>query len=407
MSARCRGRSDGVGTHQAKRGGRVRAGDVQPGLAGGEPADRDPAERSRRAGDGRVRAGRAEPPPGAAVRCGQLAAHLRGRLAGPGEGIRQRPVRQPGDVPQPLGIGEGDAERPGYVQPVRPVLGQPGGGQRGRLQRRVYPGQRRPAMSASGTVLPGLPGPPFVLVRRSHSSVGSCHCFDALTGGRRRSDASPARSPRARSGTDTRRSHGGEHAITEEDRGCRGDRQGRPSRGRGADGPRAPGRADFAVTGCRRDHRGGPRRGADRRGVHHRRARMRTQLVAARTVGEVLADLATTPGPQPSGPPFPEVAGPREESLIEMATLLAERRGHPAKIEAVTDLSDPDHELNENGALLPARTPSWPAPHSRNGSRPRTDRSRRAATRAGDVRRSRQSPVRVGVSGAAVRELNP
>lgn len=30
-----------------------------------------------------------------------------------------------------------------------------------------------------------------------------------------------------------------------------------------------------------------------------------------------------------------------------------ERRGHPAKIEGVTDLSDPDHELNENGALLP------------------------------------------------------
>ena len=81
--------------------------------------------------------------------------------------------------------------------------------------------------------------------------------------------------------------------------------------------------------------------------------RMRTQLVAARTVGEVLADLATAPESQPSGPPFPEVAGPREESLVEMATLLAERRGFPAKIEAVTDLSDPDHELNENGALLP------------------------------------------------------
>src|SRR5262249_40159300 len=74
---------------------------------------------------------------------------------------------------------------------------------------------------------------------------------------------------------------------------------------------------------------------------------------ARRPVGEALADLATAPGPQRSGPPFAEVAGPREESLVEMATLFAERRGHPAKVEAVTDTSDPDHELNENGALLP------------------------------------------------------
>jgi uncharacterized protein YbjT (DUF2867 family) len=81
--------------------------------------------------------------------------------------------------------------------------------------------------------------------------------------------------------------------------------------------------------------------------------RMRTHLVAARTVGEVLADLATAPEPPSTAAPFPEVAGPREESLVEMAALLAERRGFPAKIEAVTDLSDPDHELNENGALLP------------------------------------------------------
>jgi uncharacterized protein YbjT (DUF2867 family) len=81
--------------------------------------------------------------------------------------------------------------------------------------------------------------------------------------------------------------------------------------------------------------------------------RMRIRPVAARTVAEVLADLATAPASRPSGPPFPEVAGPREESLVEMAALFAERRGYPAKVEAVTDLSDPDHELNENGALLP------------------------------------------------------
>jgi uncharacterized protein YbjT (DUF2867 family) len=79
--------------------------------------------------------------------------------------------------------------------------------------------------------------------------------------------------------------------------------------------------------------------------------RMRTQLVAARAVAEVLADLATGPGlPQA---PFTEVAGPREESLAEMAALLAARRGYPARIEGVSDPNDPDRELNENGGLLP------------------------------------------------------
>jgi uncharacterized protein YbjT (DUF2867 family) len=80
--------------------------------------------------------------------------------------------------------------------------------------------------------------------------------------------------------------------------------------------------------------------------------RMRTQLVAARTVAETLAELATAPGSRPSGPPFPEVAGPREEILVEMATLLAERRGYPAKVEAVNDPADRDG-LNESGGLLP------------------------------------------------------
>ena len=79
--------------------------------------------------------------------------------------------------------------------------------------------------------------------------------------------------------------------------------------------------------------------------------RMRTQLVAARAVAEVLADVATAPGPGTG--PFLEVAGPREESLVEMAALLASRRGYPSKIEGVSDPADPDRELNENGALLP------------------------------------------------------
>jgi uncharacterized protein YbjT (DUF2867 family) len=85
--------------------------------------------------------------------------------------------------------------------------------------------------------------------------------------------------------------------------------------------------------------------------------RMRTQLVAARAVAEVLADLATDPGgadgPGPAGAPFVEVAGPREESLVEMAELLVTRRGLPVRIEGVSDPADPNRELNEGGGLLP------------------------------------------------------
>jgi uncharacterized protein YbjT (DUF2867 family) len=78
---------------------------------------------------------------------------------------------------------------------------------------------------------------------------------------------------------------------------------------------------------------------------------MRTQLVAARTVAGALADLAIQTG-SPEATTW-EIAGPREERLFEMAALLASRSGHPVKVEEVTDPADPDHELYENGALLP------------------------------------------------------
>jgi hypothetical protein len=82
---------------------------------------------------------------------------------------------------------------------------------------------------------------------------------------------------------------------------------------------------------------------------------MRTQPVAARTVAEALAELATDSAPAPgsAGAPIPEIAGPREESLVEMAKLLAARRGDPVRIEAASDPADPDRDLSENGALLP------------------------------------------------------
>ncbi len=82
---------------------------------------------------------------------------------------------------------------------------------------------------------------------------------------------------------------------------------------------------------------------------------MRTQLVAARTVAEALAELAngSAPAAETSEPAIPENAGPREESLVDVATLLADRRGDSARIEAVSDPDDPEHVLYASGALLP------------------------------------------------------
>jgi uncharacterized protein YbjT (DUF2867 family) len=84
--------------------------------------------------------------------------------------------------------------------------------------------------------------------------------------------------------------------------------------------------------------------------------KLRTQLVAARAVAEALADLATEPDSAPAGTrtaPIPEIAGPRAESFVEMARLLAAHRGDPVRIEGATNPADPDAELYQRGALLP------------------------------------------------------
>ena len=79
--------------------------------------------------------------------------------------------------------------------------------------------------------------------------------------------------------------------------------------------------------------------------------RMRTQIVAARTVAEALAALALSPEPEGAQPA--EIAGPCEEYLPDLAALLAARRGEEVKIEAVSNPADPDDALNSNGGLLP------------------------------------------------------
>ena len=81
---------------------------------------------------------------------------------------------------------------------------------------------------------------------------------------------------------------------------------------------------------------------------------VKTQLVAARSVAEVMVDLATDDSAADDGSrPFLEVAGPRAENFIDAATLLAAKRGRPTKVEFGTDPHDPDTEANANGALLP------------------------------------------------------
>ena len=79
--------------------------------------------------------------------------------------------------------------------------------------------------------------------------------------------------------------------------------------------------------------------------------KMRTQIVAARTVAEALAALALSQEPEGERPA--EIAGPREEYLPDLAELLAAKRGDPVKIEAVSNPADPDDALNANGGLLP------------------------------------------------------
>jgi uncharacterized protein YbjT (DUF2867 family) len=80
--------------------------------------------------------------------------------------------------------------------------------------------------------------------------------------------------------------------------------------------------------------------------------RMRTQLVAARAVAEELVAMATDPSAVPG--PIAEIAGPREENLVEIAKLLVVNRRNGSSLEIVPgDFSeDPDH-LYEEGALLP------------------------------------------------------
>lgn len=51
--------------------------------------------------------------------------------------------------------------------------------------------------------------------------------------------------------------------------------------------------------------------------------------------------------------PTLEIAGPREERMVEAARLLVARNGNSLRVEAGSDPDDPGNALYESGALLP------------------------------------------------------
>jgi len=88
--------------------------------------------------------------------------------------------------------------------------------------------------------------------------------------------------------------------------------------------------------------------------------RMRTQLVAARSVAVQLAELATGPGFEDNA--ISEIAGPRVENLVDAATLLAARRGYPDRVETVPVPDELYGDLNDSAALLPGPSATLAGP---------------------------------------------
>jgi uncharacterized protein YbjT (DUF2867 family) len=76
---------------------------------------------------------------------------------------------------------------------------------------------------------------------------------------------------------------------------------------------------------------------------------MRTQVVAARALAEVLAELVTDS--EPTGPTL-EVAGPRAERLVELARLLTEHRGESLEVQETTEFF-PEGDVYDSDAPLP------------------------------------------------------
>jgi uncharacterized protein YbjT (DUF2867 family) len=76
---------------------------------------------------------------------------------------------------------------------------------------------------------------------------------------------------------------------------------------------------------------------------------MQTQVVAARTVAEELAELVL--GSDPTGPTL-EIAGPRAERLADLARLVVEHDGESLEVSETKEFF-PEGDLYESGAALP------------------------------------------------------
>lgn len=83
--------------------------------------------------------------------------------------------------------------------------------------------------------------------------------------------------------------------------------------------------------------------------------KMRDQPIAARTVAETLADLATASDDGPAPGSIVEIAGPRIENLVDLGVLLAAKRRDPVKVEGVSGPTNPDSALYESDELLPGQ----------------------------------------------------
>ena len=76
---------------------------------------------------------------------------------------------------------------------------------------------------------------------------------------------------------------------------------------------------------------------------------MRTQVVAARTVAEKLAELVQDS--EPTGPTL-EIAGPRAERLVDLARLVAAHNGESLQVVETNEFF-PEGDLYDSGAALP------------------------------------------------------
>lgn len=80
--------------------------------------------------------------------------------------------------------------------------------------------------------------------------------------------------------------------------------------------------------------------------------KMWMQPVAPRNVAESLVDLAAAGDDGPAHGSIIEIAGPRTENLVDLAVMLAAKRGDPVTVEGVSDPSNPDTALYESDGVL-------------------------------------------------------